>query len=87
MTLLRYNSVIIIEEAQFGISPIKLEIIGANTFPFKNILPINSWFTKLNNVFKIKVTKNINIKVLLVWIILDFIIDSSHSHFSSSHIW
>ena len=45
MTLLRYNSVIIIEEAQFGISPIKLEIIGANTFPFKNILPINSSFT------------------------------------------
>ena len=73
-TSCKYNSVITTLDAQFGISPTKLDKIG---------LIILLLYTKVFNVslsireFKITLTIKINKVIFIVWIILDLRILSS----------
>ena len=63
---LKYNSVIITDAAQFGISPNKLVRIGANIEFEKKIFSIILLGTYSNNKFKINVIINIKTNVFNV---------------------
>ena len=72
--LLKYNSVIITLEAQFGINPIKLDKIGPKILFLNIMLPKFSSPIKYITIFKMNELKTINKPTFNVCFIEDIII-------------
>lgn len=69
----RYNCVIITLDAQLGIKPIRLDIMGLNILLLlMNVVNVSLSIIIFNKIFIIR----INIDIFIVWIILDLIIPS-----------